>query len=206
MKFPTVVRHSPAGTYELSVSGKPRQFFDVWIDIDEVVHQAFLLARLLSDIPDLTIMPVLTGAGVFNTILGQKLNRICPAKPVYEVPVVARSYGAGMESGSLVIFSNWVQRDLIDGRNVLILDDIYDTGRTANEVTEYVGTNFHPLSIQRAFLIRKNQDQLAPVENDYFLFELPGANAFYAGMGMDWMYRYRNLDRVIDVKSGRLAK
>jgi len=210
--FPTVVRTKHVGIVEFTPANQPHRFFDTWIEIEEVVHQVFHLSKRLKDVEDLAIVPILTGAGCFNTMLGQKLNKQAPNKPVVEVPVVARSYGAGTESGQLEIYAEWIQRELIDDHNVVIIDDIYDTGKTANDVTELMLEKFHPLSVQRAFLIRKRFDQVAYDPSDYFLFDLPGICAesgkplFFAGMGMDLNYRYRNLDRVIDVNSGRSSK
>ena len=82
----------------------------------------------------------------------------------------------------------------IDGRHVLILDDILDTGRTVAAILDRFGTECSPLSMKVGVLLSKKVERSETVEADYYGFEI--GNEFVVGYGLDFNGEYRNLPMI----------
>ena len=78
----------------------------------------------------------------------------------------------------------------IAGRDVLLVDDIFDTGQTLFEVIGELD-QFDPRSIRSAVLLLKQGKQEVPIVPDYVGFEIP--DEFVVGYGLDYRDAYRNL-------------
>ena len=78
----------------------------------------------------------------------------------------------------------------IAGRDVLLVDDIFDTGHTLFEVIAELD-QFDPRSIRSAVLLLKRGRQEVPFRPDYIGFEIP--DEFVVGYGLDYRDAYRNL-------------
>src|SRR2546421_5279293 len=98
------------------------------------------------------------------------------------------SYGAGTESGELV-FTKELRLD-VRGRDVLLVDDILDTGKTLYRVLGKIRA-LKPRRIKTCVLLDKTARRLEEVEADYVGFEIP--DFFVVGYGLDFAERYRNL-------------
>ena len=98
------------------------------------------------------------------------------------------SYGAGTESGDLV-FTKELRLD-VHGRDVLLVDDILDTGRTLSRVLGKL-RKLKPREIKTCVLLDKPERRVEKVEADYVGFKIP--NQFVVGYGLDFAERYRNL-------------
>jgi hypoxanthine phosphoribosyltransferase len=98
------------------------------------------------------------------------------------------SYGAGTESGDLV-FTKELRLD-VRGRNVLLVDDILDTGRTMTRVLPKLRA-LKPRRIKICVLLDKPSRRVENVQADYVGFEIP--DFFVVGYGLDFAERYRNL-------------
>lgn len=103
--------------------------------------------------------------------------------------VLVSSYGDATESSGIV----QIRKDLdinIEGKNVLIVEDIIDTGATLSHLCALLNTR-RPKSLKVVTLLSKPEarKQHAPV--DYVGFEIP--NRFVVGYGLDHAERYRNL-------------
>ena len=98
------------------------------------------------------------------------------------------SYGAGTESGELV-FTKELRLDVRD-RDVLLVDDILDTGRTMVRVLGKLRL-LKPRRIKACVLLNKAARRIEDVEADYVGFEIP--DFFVVGYGLDFAERYRNL-------------
>jgi hypoxanthine phosphoribosyltransferase len=98
------------------------------------------------------------------------------------------SYGAGTESGEL-IFTKDLRLD-VRGRDVLLVDDILDTGRTMTRVLERL-TALGPRRIRTCVLLDKPSRRIKSIQADYVGFEIP--DVFVVGYGLDFAERYRNL-------------
>ncbi len=98
------------------------------------------------------------------------------------------SYGLGTESGELV-FTKELRLD-VRGRDVLLVDDILDTGRTLERVLGKLRA-LKPRRIKTCVLLNKAARRVEEVEADYVGFEIP--DFFVVGYGLDFAERYRNL-------------
>ena len=98
------------------------------------------------------------------------------------------SYGAGTESGELV-FTKELRLD-VRGRDVLLVDDILDTGKTLYRVLDKLRA-LKPRRIKTCVLLDKTARRVEEVEADYVGFEIP--DFFVVGYGLDFAERYRNL-------------
>ena len=98
------------------------------------------------------------------------------------------SYGAGTESGELV-FTKELRLD-VRGRDVLLVDDILDTGRTMTRVLGRL-RELQPREIKTCVLLDKPERRVEAVHADYVGFTIP--NEFVVGYGLDFAEKYRNL-------------
>ena len=98
------------------------------------------------------------------------------------------SYGAGTESGDLV-FTKELRLD-VRGRDVLLVDDILDTGKTLSRVLPKLRA-LKPRRIKVCVLLDKPSRRVEKVTADYVGFEIP--DVFVVGYGLDYAEKYRNL-------------
>ena len=98
------------------------------------------------------------------------------------------SYGAGTASGELV-FTKELQLD-VRGRDVLLVDDILDTGKTLSRVMPKLRA-LKPRRIKVCVLLDKPSRRVEKVAADYVGFEIP--DVFVVGYGLDYAEQYRNL-------------
>jgi hypoxanthine phosphoribosyltransferase len=78
----------------------------------------------------------------------------------------------------------------IQGRDVLVIDDIFDTGHTLVEVLAFLDS-LHPNSVRTAVLVLKRGKQQVALRPDYVGCEIP--DVFVVGYGLDYNDAYRNL-------------
>jgi hypoxanthine phosphoribosyltransferase len=98
------------------------------------------------------------------------------------------SYGLGTESGELV-FTKELRLD-VRGRDVLLVDDILDTGKTLHKVLAKLRA-LKPRRIKTCVLLDKTTRRVEPVQAHYVGFSIP--DHFVVGYGLDFAERYRNL-------------
>lgn len=99
------------------------------------------------------------------------------------------SYGDGTVSTGAVK----IEKDLsvnIEGKDIVIVEDILDSGNTLNYLVKYMGER-KPASIRIVTLMDKPDRRTAPITADYVGFTIP--DAFVVGYGLDYQQRYRNL-------------
>ena len=142
-------------------------------------------------IDDLILICVLKGAFVFLSDLSRKLKR------PHELDFMGvSSYGAGTESSGAVRIVLDLKED-IGGRNVLIVEDIIDSGRTL----DYLRRNLlarSPASLRIVTLLDKPERREVEVPVDYTGFHIP--NEFVVGYGLDFGEIYRNLPYIAVLK------
>jgi hypoxanthine phosphoribosyltransferase len=134
---------------------------------------------------ELTLVSVLKGSLPFMADLMRRIS--LPLR--IDLMEVSSYGGTSTESSGLVR----ILKDLsapIDGRDVLIVEDIIDTGLTLNYLIRYLkGKN--PQSIKVCSLLNKPARRLVEIQLDYVGFEIP--DAFVVGYGLDFGEVYRNL-------------
>jgi hypoxanthine phosphoribosyltransferase len=130
----------------------------------------------------LTVIAVMTGSIIFLADLVRKLDM-----PLRVGVIQARSY-QGTSRGSLAVNLDMLPE--ITGRDVLVVDDIFDTGHTLLEVVSLLDER-RPRSIRTAVLVLKKGKQRVALRPDYVGFEIP--DVFVVGYGLDYNDAYRNL-------------
>jgi hypoxanthine phosphoribosyltransferase len=133
---------------------------------------------------DLLLVTVLKGAVMFVTDLARAL----PVPTQLEFMAVS-SYGSSTSSSGVVRILKDLDRD-IHGRDVLIVEDIVDSGLTLSWLLRNLATR-HPRSLRVCTLLRKPDAVRADVEIAYVGFDIP--NEFVVGYGLDYAERYRDL-------------
>jgi hypoxanthine phosphoribosyltransferase len=111
------------------------------------------------------------------------------------------SYGTGTVSRELV-FTKELRLEVRD-RDVLLVDDILDTGKTLKTVIAKL-QQLQPRQIKTCVLLNKPARRVEDVQADYFGFEIP--DLFVVGYGLDYAERYRNLPFVGVLKSEMYAR
>jgi hypoxanthine phosphoribosyltransferase len=133
---------------------------------------------------DLLIVGVLRGAVMVIADLARSLGRHV------EIDWMAvSSYGSGTKSSGVVRILKDLDTD-IEGRHVLVVDEIIDTGLTLSWLLANLSSR-NPASVEIATLLRKPEAQQMPVEVRYVGWDIP--NEFVVGYGLDYRERYRNL-------------
>jgi hypoxanthine phosphoribosyltransferase len=163
-------------------------------DLDRVLFDEPAIHRRLDDIAaqisndyrerELTVIAVLHGSLMFVADL---LRRI-PLPLKLECLSVASYHGKAQTSGE-VIFKQITLPEVAD-RDVLILDDILDSGHTLAAIRETLETA-KPRSIRVCVLLSKKKQRAREVGTDYVGFEIE--DEFVVGYGLDFRERYRNL-------------
>lgn len=132
----------------------------------------------------LTIVGVLTGSLIFLADLTRRL----PIPHRLGVLQASSYRGESVVPGELRINTELVPD--LEGRHVLLLDDILDTGQTLAKLVHEV-RHLRPLSVRTVVLLRKQGRQLEPFEPDYCGFEIP--DVFVVGYGLDFNDDFRHL-------------
>ena len=163
-------------------------------DVERVlISEADLAARVraladelrpLYEGKDLVMVGVLKGAIMFMTDLARSL-----ALPLEMDFMAISSYGNAAQSSGVVR----INKDLdssIEGRNVLVVEDIIDSGHTLRYLVENLRSR-NPASLRICALLDKEVPRKADVEVDHVGFRIP--NQFVVGYGLDFAEHYRNL-------------
>lgn len=132
---------------------------------------------------EMVVVSLLNGTVLFLADMIRHLNM-----PLRLDFIGVSSYGLGTESGDLV-FTKELRLD-VRGRDVLLVDDILDTGRTLSRVIPKLQA-LKPRRIKTAVLLDKPSRRVAKIKADYIGFEIP--DLFVIGYGLDFAERYRNL-------------
>jgi hypoxanthine phosphoribosyltransferase len=131
----------------------------------------------------LTIIGIMTGSIMLLADLIRLLDM-----PLRVGVIQTSSYRDGQQRGELVIQSKMLPD--IQNRDVLLIDDIFDTGHTLNGVINRI-RELGPRSIRSAVLLRKNGRQEVELTPDFVTFEIP--DEFVIGYGLDYCDEYRHL-------------
>jgi hypoxanthine phosphoribosyltransferase len=132
---------------------------------------------------DMVVVSLLNGTVMF---IGDLIRHL--SHPLRLDFMGVSSYGKGTESGDLV-FTKELRLD-VKGRDVLLVDDILDTGRTLRRVLEKLRL-LGPKRIRTCVLLDKPSRRVEKVTADYIGFTIP--DQFVVGYGLDFAEKYRNL-------------
>ena len=134
---------------------------------------------------ELYLICVLKGSVMFTVDLSKHLKM-----PLRMEFIRLSSYGSGFASTGKV---NAVDISLPDlnGKNVLIVEDIIDTGHTARFLVDFIRHNFRTKSLKFCSLLDKKIKREVEIDPDYYAFEVD--DKFLVGYGLDYDGYYRNL-------------
>lgn len=133
---------------------------------------------------DLVVASVLRGSYIFMADLTRAIEL-----PVTVDFMAVSSYGAGTVSSGQVEIKKDLS-DSIEGKDLLIVEDILDSGNTLYYLTDVLDAR-KPASIRICTLLDKPERRTRPIRADYSGFSIP--DAFVVGYGLDYNERYRNL-------------
>jgi hypoxanthine phosphoribosyltransferase len=140
--------------------------------------------RTHADTADVVVIGVLKGSVIFMADLVRHI-----ALPVKVDFMGISSYGDATVSSGVVQITQDVSKPL-EGKHVIVVEDIVDTGHTVHYLLENLATR-RPASIKLAALLHKPERQERQVTIDYLGFTIP--NKFVVGYGLDVAQLYRNL-------------
>jgi tRNA(Ile)-lysidine synthase len=151
--------------------------------VRELAHE---LDEIYRDDPPLMV-GVLTGAVTFMTDLMRAMSI-----PVTLDFMAVSSYGASTESSGVVRILKDLNEN-VEGRRLLIVEDIVDSGLTLQYLIDVLRRR-NPADIRVVALLRKEKERAAEVQVDQIGFSIP--DEFVVGYGLDYAGRYRNLPYV----------
>ncbi len=151
---------------------------------DRIAELALQIAADYPEDQDLLLVGVLKGA----VMVMADLARALPRQAQMDWMAVS-SYGSGTMSSGVVRILKDLDTDIV-GRNVLVVEDILDSGLTLSWLLKNLGSR-KPKSIEVFTLLRKPEGMKMKVDAKYIGFDIP--NEFVVGYGLDYDQNYRNL-------------
>ena len=136
---------------------------------------------------EITLICILKGSIFFTVDLAKKINGDVKLEFIR-----VSSYNEGTESSGEIKMKLDL-KDSIQGKDVIVIEDIIDTGRTLSYLMEYLKMK-KPNSVKLCALLDKPDRRVVDVKVDYTGFQIP--DKFVIGYGLDFDERYRNLPYV----------
>jgi len=140
---------------------------------------------------DLIAISVLKGAAIFMADLIREIK--CPLAIDF---MAVSSYGSGVKTSGVVKIIKDLDRP-IEGKDVLIVEDVLDSGMTLSYLVELLKDR-NPRSLRIAALLDKPSRRITDIKADYTCFEIP--DEFVVGYGLDYDEKYRNLPFIAVLK------
>ncbi|CAL8969784.1 MAG: hypoxanthine phosphoribosyltransferase [Actinobacteria bacterium] len=170
---------------------------DITADLSEVLYTKADIETRLAEIgaqvdrdyagKNPLLVGVLNGAVMVMADLSRTLHIDCAMDWM-----AISSYGMGTQSSGVVRILKDLSTDL-EGRHVLVVEDIIDTGLTLTYLMQNLASR-NPASLEIMAMFRKPDAMKAEIDVKYIGFDLP--NQFVVGYGLDYAGRYRNLTDV----------
>lgn len=170
---------------------------DMHPDIDRIVVDEDRIAKRVRGLGEqisadyagetVLLVAVLRGAALFVADLARTMD-----SPVEIDFMAVSSYGSSTKSSGVVRILKDLDED-VEGRHVLVVEDILDTGLTLKYLLRNLSTR-KPRSLEVVTLLSKTGKQRVPIDCRYVGFEV--ADEFVVGYGLDYRERYRNLPYV----------
>jgi hypoxanthine phosphoribosyltransferase len=160
-------------------------------DIDNIVAQ--VARKISSDYQnqELVLIGVLKGAFVFLADLVRHLN--IPVKVDF---IGVSSYGASTSTSGNIRLTKDIETD-VRNKDVLVVEDIVDTGLTLAYIVDYIKT-FEPKTVRVCVFLDKYERRKTNIKVDYACHEVD--KGFLVGYGLDYNEDYRNLAEIYHLK------
>lgn len=133
---------------------------------------------------EIHLICVLKGGVFFMCELAKRLS-----VPVSMDFMALSSYGSSTESSGSITVKKELDEN-IEGKDVLVVEDIVDSGRTLKFLLEELRSR-NPASVHLCTLLDKPERRVVDIQADYTCFEIP--DEFVVGYGLDYAQKYRNL-------------
>jgi len=145
----------------------------------------FIANEILSDYGDeeIVLICILKGSVFFTTQLAKNLGK----NTIIDFMKVS-SY-EGSKSTGKINFSLDISQN-ITGKNVIIVEDIIDTGKTLEYISKYLSEK-NPKSLKICCMLNKEERRISDIKADYICFDIP--DKFVVGYGLDYNEKYRCL-------------
>ncbi len=156
--------------------------------IEKIKQQAQILNSIYDNNKTLIMICILKGAVMFYSELVKHLKM-----PVQMEFISLSSYGSYTKSTGEIKTINLTLPDLKD-KNVLIVEDIIDTGLTLEFLTKYIKKNCEVKDLKLITLFNKKCARKYNIEPDFYCFDID--DKFIVGFGLDYCGLYRNLDYI----------
>jgi hypoxanthine phosphoribosyltransferase len=170
----------------------------VLISKEQIAHRVAELARQITDDhlrdgggSEMAIVAVMTGAMVF---CGDLIRHI-PVPMKIGLMTVSNYPGSSLKAVGAKVLHHRLSD--VNGRNVLLLDDILDSGGTIKLVVPML-RELGAVSVRTCVLLRKDRPTARVVTADYVGFDIP--DEFVVGYGLDYNDYYRNLPDIVTLK------
>jgi hypoxanthine phosphoribosyltransferase len=172
------------------------------VEIQEILFDEQTLARKVKELADsisrdyagkdLLLVSILKGAVVFTADLMRRLSI-----PVTVDFICASSYSMPTTSSRKINIKKDLDTD-INGKHVLLIDTIIDTGETLDFLMKMLSER-KPASLKAVILLDKKSRRIVDIQMAYRGFEIP--DKFMVGYGLDCAQQYRNLPYIATVKT-----
>lgn len=166
----------------------------VLISEAEIAQRIYELGKQISNDyrqKKLTIICVLKGAIIFIADLLRKIDLDIDLEFIQVASYFDKTYSSGE-----VRFVNEIPTE-IEGKDILIVDDILDSGLTLYQIREKI-LSMNPLSLKICVLLNKQSSRIKDIKADYVGFNIP--DEFVVGYGMDYNGKYRGLNCISIIK------
>jgi len=165
------------------------------LDKDAIARYVADVAKQISDDyqdGDLVIIGVLKGAFIFLADLIRQLTLNS-----FTIDFIRlASYGGSTEPSGMVQIISDIQVD-VRGKDVLIVEDIFDTGLTLTHLCQHLQAR-EPRTIRICALIDKSERRQTDLQPDYICYKID--QGFLVGYGLDYAEAYRNLSGIFNLK------
>lgn len=185
----------PASAYPIP-PGIDRVLFDEDAIARRVAELGAQLTAVYAGQP-LTVVTILQGGALFMADLIRRIHL-----PLHIECISVSSYHGGTTSSGTVTFHQ-SRLPQVEGRHVLLVDDVLDTGRTLHAIREKLAAECRPRSLSLAVLLSKRISRPVPIEAEYVGFPIGGE--FVVGYGLDYAGDYRNLPFVGTLSPSAIA-
>jgi len=165
----------------------PPDTMDVLFSKEQIAERVVALGKEISEEyagESIVLIGVLKGAAIFLADLARAIT----VDNTFDFVAVS-SYGRARVSSGAVKLIKDIDNP-IEGRHVIIVEDILDTGLTLNYLRDLM-LQHKPASLKIATCLDKPERRLVPIEADFVCFKIP--NRFVIGYGMDYAERYRGV-------------
>jgi hypoxanthine phosphoribosyltransferase len=168
----------------------PTEVMDVLFSSEQIAERVKAIGEQISAEyvgESIVLIGVLKGAAIFLADLARSIK----VDNTFDFVAVS-SYGRARVSSGAVKLIKDIDNS-IEGRHVILVEDILDTGLTLSYLRDLM-LKHKPASLKIATCLDKPERRLVPIEADYVCFKIP--NRFVIGYGMDFAERYRGVPEI----------